>query len=486
MKRYLLLLFFLIQLVNVKAQATQGGQSFTLEQCLAYALDNSNNVKNSKIDEQIAEAKVKETRGIGLPQIDGTVSVRHNQKLSRFFTTYVDPADLPEGSFSFAPQIPGAKTGDVVAGQNFFQLPSSGDAGLTINQILFNGSYLVGLRAANTYRELSERTSNQTREQTIEQVIKAFYTVLINNDRMKLFDNNIARVDSLLKSTKALFENGFAESIDVDRIKVSLNNLNSERTKFYNLQELSVQLLKFQMNYPMDQPIQIEGDIASITIDENLLSNYETEWNYSERTEYQLMETNRKLATLDLKNEYSASMPSLVAFANLGYSTQSDNIAGVFKTNSDKDIDFQGYGPDKWYSYSLFGVSLKIPIFSGLQRTYRVQQSKLELQKIENTFSTLKSSIDLEVKQAAINYTNAVTTLKSQEENMGLAKNVARITKIKYEQGVGSNLEVVEAESDLREAQINYYSSLYDAIVAKVDLDRAYGKLDTTAISQNK
>src|SRR5690606_31612318 len=104
--------------------------------------------------------------------------------------------------------------------------------------------------------------------------------------------------------------------------------------------------------------------------------------------------------------------------------------------------------------------------------TYKIQQSKLALQKIENGFVSLKSAIDLEVNQAAINYTNAVTSLKSQEENRGLAENVARVTKIKYEEGVGSNLEVVQAESDLREAQINYYNALYDAVVAKVDLDK--------------
>jgi outer membrane protein TolC len=167
----------------------------------------------------------------------------------------------------------------------------------------------------------------------------------------------------------------------------------------------------------------------------------------------------------------------LVAFANLGYSTQSNDISGIFKTNTTAEF-YPGYGPDKWYSFSSFGVSLNIPIFSGLQRTYQLQQAKLSLQKIENGFTSLKSAIDLEIKQSAINYLNAVTTLNSQKENQGLAENVARVTKIKYEQGVGSNLEVTEAESSLREAQINYYAALYDALVAKVDLDKAYGKLN--------
>jgi outer membrane protein TolC len=180
---------------------------------------------------------------------------------------------------------------------------------------------------------------------------------------------------------------------------------------------------------------------------------------------------------LDLKNKYAAGVPSLVAFANMGYSTQAPNVGGLFRTTS-SIADNGQVGPDKWYGYSLLGVSLNVPIFSGLQRTYRVQQSKLALLKIENSQRQLESVIDLELQQVRLTLENAIRTLQSQKENMELAGNVARVTKIKYEQGVGSSLEVINAESSLRESQINYYSALYDALVAKVDLDKAYGKLN--------
>jgi outer membrane protein len=464
-----------------ESQAAQTAQAFTLDQCIQYALENSINVKNAVIDEQISAAKVKETRGIGLPQIDASVSLQHNQKLPRFFSKY-DP-DQP-GIFDLS-GVPGIRSGDVVAMQNFFQLPSSGNAGLNINQILFNSSYLVGLKAANTYRSLSERTTEMTKEEVVQQVTKAYYAVLINKDRMQLFDNNIARVESLLKTTEAMNANGFTESIDVDRIKVTLNNLRSERDKFYNLQELSVQLLKFQMNYPMAENLGVSGDISSLQVDENVLNNYALDWNYQQRTDYQLLEVNRRLLELDIKNKYSASLPSLNAFANLGYSTQSPNISGLFKTNS-AIAETDQIGPDKWYSTSLFGVTLNVPLFSGLQRNYKLQQAKLSLMKVENQYTSLKAAIDLEVKQAATNYINAIKSLKSQDENKKLADNIARVTKIKYEQGVGSNIEVIDAESSLKEAQINYYSALYDALVAKVDLDKAYGKLKPQTSAENK
>jgi outer membrane protein TolC len=130
-------------------------------------------------------------------------------------------------------------------------------------------------------------------------------------------------------------------------------------------------------------------------------------------------------------------------------------------------------------------LNLNIPLFSGLQRTYKVQQEKLELKKIENGFKSLEKGIDLEIKQATINYQNSIEALKSQEENMGLAENVAKVTKIKYEQGVGSNLEVIDAESSLRETQVNYYNALFDASIAKTDLDKAFGKLLPASINEN-
>lgn len=481
MKRFSKLLLIVLALpVLGMAQAPQ---SFTLEECIQYALDNSITVKNAVVDEKIADARVKETRGIGLPQIDASVGLMHNQKLPRFFVQTPQPG---EPSFIDLSGVPGVEPGDVVAMPNIFQLKSSGNAAVNINQILFNGSYLVGLKAANAYRELSIRSTRQTREQTIQQVTKAYYGVLINKDRMQLFDNNIARVDSLLKTTKALNQNGFAEGIDVDRIQVTLNNLIAERDKFYNLQELAVHLLKFQMNYPIDQPLDVQGDIASLQVDESILQNYELDWDYTQRSDYALLEANRNLQQLDVKNKFSTALPSLSAFANLGYSTQSPNIGGIFKTESTGVPDMEQIGPDKWYSFSSFGLNLNIPIFSGLQRSYRLQQAKLNLMKIENNFSSLKSAIDLEVKQAAISYLNAIKSLESQRANTALAENIARITKIKYEEGVGSNLEVIEAESALKEAQTNYYNALYDALIAKVDLDKAYGKLLPTTNEEEK
>lgn len=476
---YLIILATMVSPVFAVAQGESQAptsQTFTLEQCIQYALENSANIKNATLDEQIAKARVKETRGIGLPQIDGNVSLQHNIELQRFF----NQAFVVE---QFMGQEIDTDPSDVVAASSPFQLKSAGIAALNASQILFNGSYLVGLRAANAYKDLAVKTSAQTREELISQVTKAYYTVLVNTERMKLFDNNIARVDSLLNTTRALNQNGFAENIDVDRIKVTLNNLKTEREKFSNLQVLSLELLKFQMNFPMAGQLTVTGALNDIVIPENAAEP--EDWDYTQRSDYQVLLANKRLQELNVKNMYAAGLPSLVAVGTYGYSTQSANVSGLFKTETQASLP-EGLGPDKWYSYSNVGLTLSVPLFSGLQRSYRVQQAKLNLQKLQNSTTQLESSIDLQVKQAAATYDNSLKTLVSQKENMQLADNVARVTKIKYEQGVGSNIEVIDAESSLKEAQINYYNALYDALIAKVDLDKAYGKLNPQTPQENK
>jgi outer membrane protein TolC len=473
MKRFYRVVIFTISwgAVTSSYSQEQASASFTLEQCIEYALKNSINAQNAEIDQQIAIARVRETVGLGLPQVSGSVAIQHNEQLRRFFGRY----STSTTGFSFFPPTSGANDGDILAQQSPFQLQSSGDAGITINQLIFSGNYLVGLQASKAYKDLSFKTANQTREQIVEQVTKAYYSVLINRERTDLFDSNLARFDSLLRNTIALNKNGFAEGIDVDRIRVAYNNLKSERDKFSKLNSLSTELLKFQMNYPIDKPIDIIGKIEEVKIDSDLV-NYRDGWDYKQRPDYKILEANQRLQQLNIKNQYAGALPTISGFANLGYFTQSNGIGGIFTTNTNVK-DNGSIGPDKWYGYSLFGVTLSMNIFTGFQRQFKIQQEKLTLQKIDNGFKSLKQGIDLQTKQASISFENAITSLNSQSENMELASNIARITKIKYEQGVGSNLEVVDAENSLRQAQTIYYSALFDAMVAKVDLDKAFGKL---------
>jgi len=474
-------LFFILAIVLAYPVFGQAPDktAFTLEEAIQYALQNSVRSKNAIIDQRIAKAKVKETIGIGLPQISAGASVVSNPELPRFFALYNGPG----GFLGDLSGIPGIQPGDVVSSQNFFQLKNSGNANLQLNQLIFNGSYIVGLKAASTYKDLAVKTTEQTQEDIIQQVTKAYYAVLINRERTRLFDSNIGRVDTLLRNTRAMNKNGFAESIDVDRVRVTFNNLVTERDKFNNLNEMGLELLKFQMNYPQGQPIEVTGSIQDMRVDTTMAQYSRQEWDYNQRPDYKLLEVNQRLQQLNVKNQYAEAMPVISAFGSYGFNSQSNTISGLFATNSaiaetsNPSNPNAKIGPDKWYSFSQIGVSLSIPIFTGLSRTARIQQEKLKLLQIDNNFEGLKDAIDLEIAQASLSFENALRTLNSQRENQDLANNVARVTKIKYEQGVGSSLEVTDAENELRTAQTNFYGALFDAMVAKVDLDKAFGRL---------
>lgn len=479
MKRFYRLVIFAISwgAVTISYSQEQASASFTLEQCIEYALKNSVTMQNMVVDEEIAKAKVKETIGIGLPQISGNINATTNPTLPRFFSRKITsynfiPVDSRPPYANFFPQL---GDNDVLAGQNFFQLPNSLNAAVTVNQLIFNGSYIIGLKASSAFKDLAYKSTNQTKEQTIEQVTKAFYGALINQERINLFDNNIARVDSLLRNTSALNKNGFAEEIDVDRVQVTQNNLTVEKSKFERLQILSIELLKFQMGYPMDQQLTLVGKINEVSTDV-ALDEYLKDWNYKNRPDVQVFEATKELQRLNVKNKNAAMLPILSASANLGYSKQSATFGNLFSNGPDF-AEVGGTGPDKLYPFTSIGINLSIPIFGGLQNRYQTQQEKLKLQKLDNGFKQLKSSIDLSVKQSVTAYQNSQQSLESQKKNMTLAEKVARVTKIKYTQGVGSNLEVVDAESALKESQINYFNALYEVLVAKIDIEKAFGKL---------
>lgn len=467
-----LTLLFMMMATWLAAQDASAGQGLTLEQCIAYALDNNVNAQNARLDEEIAKAKVKETVGIGLPQVSGTVTAQYSPTQQRFFNQYI-----PGQSFfindSIA-QVYNIQDGDVVALENFFALKGSGDASLSINQLIFNGSYIVGLQAANTYKELSVRQANQTKEDVVLQVSKAFYNLLIVNERLDLVESNLKRLDTLFRNTQAMLETGFAEKIDVNRLKVTLNNLKVGKQDLVNLKDVSEKLLKFQMNYPFDNELVINGKLEAAAL--SPVENTGDAFDYSLRPDYQVMMVNKQLQQLNIKNKYAESLPSIGAYANLGYMTQSPGFGGIFKTEASFEGNDQ-LGPDKWYGYSALGLRLSWNVFTGLQRTYQVQQQKLDLLKMENGMRSLEKSIDMEIDRTEANLQNAIAKLEVQRESMELAADIFDITEIKYQEGVGSNLEVVEADNALKEAQTNYYSALYDAIIAQLEFKKALGIL---------
>ncbi len=448
--RYLLSILLLSFFAPVFGQSVQDsvavGGPLTLEECLEYAYENNQTLQNAALEQSIAKADVGVTKAQGLPLVDAGISYNNNFAIQTQFLPAIFFADDPNEVPANAPPVPVQ-----------FGVQHTGNAGISLSQMIFDGSYFVGLRAANTYANLMQKNFNQTKVNLTEQVTKAYYSVLVSQERKKLVSSNYNRLDTLLNETRLMYENGFAEKIDVDRIAVQFNNAKTEKAKVDRTAEVSKLLLKFQIGMPIEQDLSLADQISDI--DMNLTMEEEQNFAYSDRISFSQNQINQDLVKLDLRNNRIQYLPKLTANASIGYNTGVNNFS------------------DKWFQYGAFGASLNIPIFDGLRKHKLIQKSKLQLQQLENQSQQLKNNIDLEIVQAKVNLQNSVESLEAQRQNLDLAQEVFRVAKIKYQEGVGSNLEVITAQADLQMAETNYFSALYDALIAKVDLKKAYGDL---------
>jgi outer membrane protein TolC len=219
------------------------------------------------------------------------------------------------------------------------------------------------------------------------------------------------------------------------------------------------------MGMPLEQDLKLSQTLADFQLSVVTQEMLQAEAAVENRPEYKLTEQAIHLQELNKKNVLSGYLPTLSAFATIGANFAGQNLDGY--------TDFE----NRWFEYSLVGLRLDVPIFDGLQKKYKTQQNKIEIAKLEEDKRQLTQAIQMEVMQAQINFQNAISSLEAQKRNLELAKEVARIAAIKYQEGVGSNLEVIDAETAFKEAETNYYNALYEAWSAKIDLDKALGTL---------
>jgi len=443
-------IFFCIIAINSYAQQappdTVKTHNFSLAECISYAYQHQDSVVNAGLDVKSADYKVKETIGQGLPQISGTAQF---QDYLRLPVTLVDVS-------SFESTVPKGTLAPFKLGLNY-----QTTAALNLTQKIFDGTYLIGVKASKTYKELYQRSLTRSRIETNVNVTKAYYQVLVSNEQIKLLDANIKQLKQQLDQTTAENKQGLAEQIDVQRLTVQYNNLVTSKDNTVRLLELNYELLKFQMGMAIADDLILTDKLENISLDYVVGNNADTSF-YHNRIEYNLLETQVKLNQYDLKSKKSQYLPSLSGFANYGTSFQNNSFGSLYSAN---------------YPSSYIGLTLNVPIFSGFQHLNQVKESKIAIMKSENDLVNLRNGIGLQANKARITYINGLQSLKSQRENMALAQEVLRVSKIKYSQGVGSSIEVTQAQTDLDSADNSYIQSLYDALVSKVDLDQAYGRI---------
>lgn len=434
-------------IANSKAQvAPPTGQTFnfTLQDCINYAYEHQDTVINAKLDVKSADYRVKEIIGGGLPQITGGATFQDYLKI---------PTTLLPGEFFNAP-------GTFVPVK--FGVKYQSNLTLDVNQIIFDGSYIVGLKARNTYKELSQRNYTRSKIDANVNVTKAYFQVLVSNEQIKLLDANLTQLKQQLDQTTAQNKQGFVEKIDVDRLNYQYNDLQTRRENVVRLLVLNYQLLKFQMGMPIAENLTLRDKLVDVKLEENTADlNTDTTF-YKNRVEYGLFETQVKLNDFDVKRRKAAFLPSLNAFGNFTSSYQNNGFSSLYSNN---------------FPASYVGLRLNIPIFNGWQRTNQLRQTQITAQKSKNDLYRLKDALNLQANSARITFFNGLQTLNSQRRNQELAKEVLRVSKIKYQQGVGSSIEVTQAQTALEDADNKYIQGLYDALVSKVDLDKAYGRI---------
>ena len=443
-RRFMLMVLFTAYLSTTFGQ-NGTAQPFTLQQAVDYALKNHLDIKNGELDVEIAKARINELVGVGLPQINANADITRYIELQTQFI----PGEFFGGE-------PGTYT-PVQFGQDYLAT-----VGVTGSQLLFDGSYLIGLKATKVYAELSKKILTQSKIEIAANVSKAYYYVLVARERLAQLENDLERMEKLKSDTKAMLDNGFIEKIDYDRVELSYNLLKSARNQTKRMGDNSYNLLRFQMGMSSKFEIELTQDISEVEIETTLISQEPID--YKSRIEYDVLQTRYDLTELDYRRYKSLRYPNLILFGGWN-TTASRNDFNIFST---------GY---KWYPSSLVGMSLTLPIFGGFQKSAQIKQAYLTNKKIENAMFTLEQSINLEHNNAITNFQNSTDQLQTQSKNRELAREIARVSKIKYDQGIGSNLEVIDSETSLREAEANYYTSLLEAIMAKIDVDKASGKL---------
>ncbi|HTI91825.1 MAG TPA: TolC family protein [Puia sp.] len=414
----------------------------SLAEAVDYATKNSVLVKNALLDYQIQEQSNRATTSQALPQVNANLGL----------TDYIQiPTTLIPGEFVNQP-------GTFIPLKFGTQYNATG--GITLKQVLFDGQVFVGLQARQAsldfYRQKQEITAQMVRAN----LHKIYYQLLISKTQVDQIDANIAAQKELLHNSTEMFKNGFAEQLDVDKATVQLANLESEKIQLnFNIANGYLGL-KVLMGMPVKDSLRLTDTLTYEMIRDAVLGD---EYKYADRHEYQLLQINQKLNEYDIKRYKKEYIPT----ANL-----TANYAQNQFTN-----DFNLTQKNSWFPATYIGLSVNIPIFDGFYKDANIKQAKLRLRQTMNNVDSLKNRIDNDVKTAQLRFAASLSTLDYQKKNMDLSERVYQQTRKKYEQGLGSNIEITTALSDQKTAQANYFNALYNAVIARVDYLTAIGKL---------
>jgi len=419
----------------------------SLNDCMDYALKHNYTVKNAKLDVQIQQAQINQQVSAAYPHINGKADLNY--------------FNVPQRSFVDAGFFNPAYAGVVEAFP--FSLNYAGDIGITTSQTIFDGSVFVALKARNTVMELARQNEGVSEETIRYNVYKAYNSLVIAQRQYELIKGFLSYARNLDQDVHILNQNGMNEKIDVERSGVQVNNLATDSIRIGNLLTTSEQMLKFQMGMNINTPIVLT-DTALEQRKENTLALLQAEESYERVPEYQALLTGLKLNEYNVERYKMTALPSVSAFWAQGSNYGANKFGDMFIF-------------DRYYANSTIGLQITMPIFNGLLRVNQLNEAKLNVQKMQNNIDNMKLVIDFQTNTSRTQLRNAVLQVQNQHRNVELASDVLDLARKKYKEGVGSNIEVTQAQNDQLQAENNYFSSLQDLINAEADLKKALGLL---------
>lgn len=436
---------FIISSLFLAVIATQAQSektySFNLEEAIAFALDSNYTALNARRDIAKALKQKWETTATGLPQISGNVGYQNNLKQQ---VTLI-PAEFSGGEpGTFVPVIFGTE-------QNV-------NAVATLNQLIFDGSYLVGLEAAQAFLDFSENAAEKTNLEVRKGIINAYGSVLLSDELIAIFEKNKATLEKNLYETRKIFENGLTEEESVEQLEITLLDIETQLSNARRIATIAKQMFNVALGIPTESTVFFEDNLNALATKSNALVLLESTLNIEENVDYKIAYNLTEQRELEMKLEKSKALPSLSAFLNYG--------TAAFRN----EFDFFD-SSEPWFQSSVLGVSMNIPIFSSGMRNAKTQRARIALDQAETQLAETIQQVSLQLNTARSNYQFAIEKFENSKQNIALAERIEGKNQIKFTEGLSTSFELRQAQTQLYSAQQQYFQSMLELINAKAEIE---------------
>lgn len=441
MKKYLysIVLILFVSFTNAQEKT----MSLSMQEAIDYALKNNFNAKQAENNIIAAKKKKWETTTIGLPQINAKVDYQNwlKQQVSLL------PAEITGGApGTFVPVRFGTK--------------QSLNANVTLSQLIFDGSYLVGLQSAKTYLKISEQAKEKTELGIKEAVINAYGNVLVAEKTITILEGNKKVNDRLLNGAKQGYKNGLAEEEQVEQFEITKGNIESNIRNAKRLKDIAYKMLNITLGNSIDTELTLTDNLDSLVLQNTDLNLLSKTFNVNSHIDFRIAENDKESKRLLMKLEQSKALPRLSAFVNYGTMANSDSF-NFFNSNQE------------WFKSSLLGVSLNVPIFSSFGRKSRTAQAKIALETSSLKLEETKKQLNLAAQKARSDYQLSIENYETAKKNLNLAVRIEKKQQIKFNEGISTSFDLLNAQNQLYAQQNFYVQAMLNIIASKIKLENA-------------